>query len=50
MKNQRALIGAWFKHVPFVFVCSEEINDFPAIAKCRTQKVERPGTNHAKVF
>ena len=51
MKKHRALIGAWFKHVPFVFFCHEEINDFqPIIANCQIQKVKGPGTIDAKII
>ena len=38
-KKNRALIGAWFKHVPLCFSGSEKIHDLQPIAKIK--KVER---------
>ena len=32
MKKHRAVMGAWFKHVPVRFFCSVEIDDFQPLA------------------
>ena len=40
MKKNRALIGAWFKHVPLRFLGSEEIHDLHPIAKIKKLSAE----------
>ena len=40
MKKNRALIGAWFKHVPLHFFCPEKIKDFQPIAKIKRLSAE----------
>ena len=45
MKKNRAVIGAWFKHIPLVFFCCEKINDFQPIAKIKKLSAEKRKAN-----
>ena len=45
MKKNRAVIGAWFKHIPLGFFCCEKINDFQPIAKIKKLSAEKRKAN-----
>ena len=44
IKN-RALIGAWLKHVPLRFLCSDKINDFQPNAAIKKLSAEKRKAN-----
>ena len=45
MKKKKALIGAWFKHVPLRFLGSEKMHDLQPIAKINKLSTENRKAN-----